>query len=337
MSKTKVAVIGSGNIGTDLMIKVLRTSEHLEMGAMVGIDPESEGLARARRFGVPTTHEGVDGLIALPGFDEIEIVFDATSAKAHQHNAERLRPYGKRLVDLTPAALGPYVVPAVNLDAHLDADNVNMVTCGGQATIPVVAAIGSVAPVAYAEIVASIASKSAGPGTRANIDEFTETTSAAIVEVGGARRGKAIIVLNPAEPPLIMRDTVFALVHAPGGDAASGTASDAASDIEEAIRGAVASMVASVAEYVPGYRLKQEVQVAAVPADQPLDTLVEPGSARPTHQVSVFLEVEGAAHYLPAYAGNLDIMTSAALRVGDRIAAAGASGSTVRQPAEATS
>ncbi|MGA4545129.1 acetaldehyde dehydrogenase (acetylating) [Uniformispora flossi] len=333
MSKTKVAVIGSGNIGTDLMIKVLRTSEHLEMGAMVGIDPESEGLARARRFGVPTTHEGVDGLIALPGFDEIEIVFDATSARAHQHNAERLRPYGKRLVDLTPAALGPYVVPAVNLDAHLDADNVNMVTCGGQATIPVVAAIGSVAPVAYAEIVASIASKSAGPGTRANIDEFTETTSAAIVEVGGARRGKAIIVLNPAEPPLIMRDTVFALVHAPGGDAAS----EAGSDIEEAIRGAVASMVASVAEYVPGYRLKQEVQVAPVPADQPLDTLVEPGSARPTHQVSVFLEVEGAAHYLPAYAGNLDIMTSAALRVGDRIAASGASGSTVRQPVEATS
>lgn len=333
MSKTKVAIIGSGNIGTDLMIKVLRTSEHLEMGAMVGIDPESEGLARARRFGVPTTHEGVDGLIALPGFDDIEIVFDATSAKAHQHNAERLRPYGKRVVDLTPAALGPYVVPAVNLDAHLDADNVNMVTCGGQATIPVVAAIGSVAPVAYAEIVASIASKSAGPGTRANIDEFTETTSAAIVEVGGARRGKAIIVLNPAEPPLIMRDTVFALVRAPEG----GTASDAASGIEQAVRGAVASMVASVAEYVPGYRLKQEVQVAAVPADQPLDTLVEPGSARPTHQVSVFLEVEGAAHYLPAYAGNLDIMTSAALRVGDRIAASGASGSTVRQPVEATS
>ncbi|NUS58833.1 MAG: acetaldehyde dehydrogenase (acetylating) [Streptomycetaceae bacterium] len=332
MSKTKVAIIGSGNIGTDLMIKVLRTSEHLEMGAMVGIDPESEGLARARRFGVPTTHEGVDGLIALPGFDEIAIVFDATSAKAHRHNAERLRPYGKRLVDLTPAALGPYVVPAVNLDAHLDADNVNMVTCGGQATIPVVAAIGSVAPVAYAEIVASIASKSAGPGTRANIDEFTETTSAAIVEVGGARRGKAIIVLNPAEPPLIMRDTVFALVHAPERDTAPATAHGLA----EAIRGAVASMVASVAEYVPGYRLKQEVQVAAVPADQPLDTLVEPGRARPTHQVSVFLEVEGAAHYLPAYAGNLDIMTSAALRVGDRIAASGASGGTVRQPVEAT-
>ncbi|MEU8137359.1 acetaldehyde dehydrogenase (acetylating) [Streptodolium elevatio] len=329
MSRTKVAVIGSGNIGTDLMIKVMRTGEHLEMGAMVGIDPDSDGLARARRLGVPTTHEGVDGLIALPGFDDIDIVFDATSAKAHEHNAARLRPFGKLLVDLTPAALGPYVVPAVNLEQHLDATNVNMVTCGGQATIPVVAAIGGVAPVEYAEIVASIASKSAGPGTRANIDEFTETTSAAIVEVGGARRGKAIIVLNPAEPPLIMRDTVFALVRAPEPNAA------------EDIRRAVASMVASVAEYVPGYRLKQEVQVTAVPDDQPLETLVAPGADRPTHQVSVFLEVEGAAHYLPAYAGNLDIMTSAALRVGDRIAARRAAAraalrATDRHPQEAT-
>lgn len=309
MTRTKVAVIGSGNIGTDLMIKVLRTAEHLEMGAMVGIDADSDGLARARRLGVPTTHDGVEGLIAMPGFDEIGIVFDATSAKAHAHNAALLRPYGKRLIDLTPAALGPYVIPAVNLEQHLDADNVNMVTCGGQATIPVVAAIGAVAPVAYAEIVASIASKSAGPGTRANIDEFTETTSAAIVEVGGARRGKAIIVLNPAEPPLIMRDTVLALVSAPGPDSV------------ERIREAVAAMVAAVAEYVPGYRLKQEVQVAPVPADQPLETLLAPGADRPTHQVSVFLEVEGAAHYLPAYAGNLDIMTSAALRVGERMAA----------------
>ncbi|OPC77205.1 acetaldehyde dehydrogenase (acetylating) [Embleya scabrispora] len=309
MTRTKVAVIGSGNIGTDLMIKVLRTAEHLEMGALVGIDADSDGLARARRLGVPTTHDGVEGLIAMPGFDEIAIVFDATSAKAHAHNAARLRPYGKRLIDLTPAALGPYVVPAVNLEQHLDADNVNMVTCGGQATIPVVAAIGAVAPVAYAEIVASIASKSAGPGTRANIDEFTETTSAAIVEVGGARRGKAIIVLNPAEPPLIMRDTVLALVGTPDFDPV------------EPIREAVAAMVAAVAEYVPGYRLKQEVQVTPVPADQPLETLLAPGTDRPTHQVSVFLEVEGAAHYLPAYAGNLDIMTSAALRVGERMAA----------------
>ncbi|WP_028655883.1 acetaldehyde dehydrogenase (acetylating) [Nocardioides sp. J54] len=310
MSRTKVAIIGSGNIGTDLMIKVVRTSEHLEMGAMVGIDPASDGLARAQRFGFATTHEGVEGLVSLPGFDEIEIVFDATSAKAHEVNAARLQPLGKRLVDLTPAAIGPYVVPAVNLEEHLDAPNLNMVTCGGQATIPVVAAISRVVPVEYAEIVASIASKSAGPGTRANIDEFTETTSAAIVEVGGARRGKAIIILNPAEPPLIMRDTVFALVSAP----------DPATHDE--IRRSVEKMAAEVAAYVPGYRLKQAVQIAEIPSDQPVENLLAPGGQRPTHQVSVFLEVEGAAHYLPAYAGNLDIMTSAALQVAERIAAA---------------
>lgn len=310
MSKTKVAIIGSGNIGTDLMIKVMRTSKHLEMGAMVGIDPGSDGLARARRFGFPTTHEGVDGLMALPGFGEIEIVFDATSAKAHEYNAAKLQPLGKRLIDLTPAAIGPYVVPAVNLEKHLDAPNANMVTCGGQATIPIVAAVSRVVPVAYAEIVASIASKSAGPGTRANIDEFTETTSAAIVEVGGARRGKAIIILNPAEPPLIMRDTVFALINAP----------DPA--MHEEIRRSVDKMVADVAAYVPGYRLKQQVQITEIPADQPVETLLAEGDERPTHQVSVFLEVEGAAHYLPAYAGNLDIMTSAALQMAERIAAA---------------
>jgi acetaldehyde dehydrogenase len=310
MTKTKVAVIGSGNIGTDLMIKVMRTSKHLEIGAMVGIDPASDGLARAARFGFATTHEGVEGLIALPGFEEIDIVFDATSAKAHEHNAGLLEPLGKRLIDLTPAAIGPYVVPAVNLDDHLDAPNVNMVTCGGQATIPVVAAISRVVPVAYAEIVASIASKSAGPGTRANIDEFTETTSAAIVEVGGARRGKAIIILNPAEPPLMMRDTVFALVDAP----------DPA--VHEEIRSSVEKMVADVAAYVPGYRLKQQVQITEIAGDQPVETLVGPeATTRPTHQVSVFLEVEGAAHYLPAYAGNLDIMTSAALQMAERIAA----------------
>jgi acetaldehyde dehydrogenase len=307
--KTKVAIIGSGNIGTDLMIKVLRTSKHLEMGAMVGIDPASDGLARAARFGVPTTAAGVDGLIALPGFEKIGIVFDATSAKAHEHNAARLAPYGTRLIDLTPAAIGPYVVPAVNLDDHLDAVNVNMVTCGGQATIPVVAAIARVVPVAYAEIVASIASKSAGPGTRANIDEFTETTSAAIASVGGAAAGKAIIILNPAEPPLIMRDTVLCLVDAPDPAA------------HEEIRASIEKMVADVSAYVPGYRLKQQVQITPIAADQPVHTLVPPGIARPTHQVSVFLEVEGAAHYLPAYAGNLDIMTSAALQVAERIAA----------------
>jgi acetaldehyde dehydrogenase len=315
-TRMKVAIIGSGNIGTDLMIKVMRTSKHLQMGAMVGIDPASDGLARAQRLGVATTHEGVDGLMALSDFDEIGIVFDATSAKAHEANAAKLQPLGKRLIDLTPAAIGPYVVPAVNIDDHLDAPNVNMVTCGGQATIPIVAAVSRIVPVAYAEIVASIASKSAGPGTRANIDEFTETTSAAIVEVGGAERGKAIIILNPAEPPLIMRDTVFCLVAA--GD----------EDTQEQIRHSVDKMVADVAAYVPGYRLKQKVQITAIPADQPLRTLLPDRAQRPTHQVSVFLEVEGAAHYLPAYAGNLDIMTSAALQVADRIAAESARGRT---------
>jgi len=310
IGRTKVAIIGSGNIGTDLMIKIQSTAKHLEMGAMVGIDPASEGLARARDLGVPTTHEGVHGLIAMPEFADIEIVFDATSAKAHVANAALLQPLGKRLIDLTPAAIGPYVIPAVNIEEHLGAPNVNMVTCGGQATIPVVAAISRVVPVAYAEIVASIASKSAGPGTRANIDEFTETTSAAITQVGGADRGKAIIILNPAEPPLMMRDTVLALVNAP--DPAQ----------HEQIRASVEKMVADVAAYVPGYRLVQEVQVVEIPADQPVETLVAEGADRPTHQVSVFLEVEGAGHFLPSYAGNLDIMTSAGMQVADRIAGA---------------
>jgi acetaldehyde dehydrogenase len=307
MTKTKVAIIGSGNIGTDLMIKVIRHSEVLEMGAMVGIDPDSDGLARARRMGVPATADGVDGLIAMDGFADIEIVFDATSAKAHLANAEKLAPYGKRLVDLTPAAIGPYVVPPVNLDQHLaeDATNLNMVTCGGQATIPMVAAIARVTPVPYAEIVASIASKSAGPGTRANIDEFTETTAQAIEAVGRAGRGKAIIVLNPAEPPLIMRDTVFCLI----GDAD-----------HDAIRDSVARMVKDVAEYVPGYRLKQQVQFTPIADGEPVHTLLPAGAPPVTTKVSVFLEVEGAAHYLPAYAGNLDIMTSAALRVGESLA-----------------
>uniref|UniRef100_A0AAU1ZQR6 Acetaldehyde dehydrogenase n=1 Tax=Streptomyces sp. NBC_00093 TaxID=2975649 RepID=A0AAU1ZQR6_9ACTN len=302
--KTKVAVIGSGNIGTDLMIKVLRLSETLEIAAMAGIDPDSDGLARARRLKVATTHNGVEGLVALDEFADVEIVFDATSAGAHRHHDAVLRPLGRTLVDLTPAALGPYVVPPVNGDAHLDAPNVNMVTCGGQATIPIVAAVGAVTPVHYGEIVASIASRSAGPGTRANIDEFTETTSAAIEKVGGAARGKAIIVLNPAEPPLIMRDTVHCLV------------SDCAT---EAVTASVEEMVGQVQAYVPGYRLKQKVQYERVAADDPLRTLA-PGVADPL-KVSVFLEVEGAAHYLPAYAGNLDIMTSAALRTAQRITA----------------
>ncbi|MEJ2864018.1 acetaldehyde dehydrogenase (acetylating) [Actinomycetospora flava] len=313
--KTRVAIIGSGNIGSDLMLKIVRLSSTLEVAAMVGIDPDSDGLARARRLGIAAVDTGAQGLTELDGFDDIDIVFDATSAKAHVANADLLRPHGKRLVDLTPAAIGPYVVPPVNLEGLADAGdvgNVNTVTCGGQATIPIVAAISSVAPVPWAEIVASIASKSAGPGTRANIDEFTETTAAAIEQVGGAARGKAIIVLNPADPPLIMRDTVLCLV----GDA---TAPQDPELLAAEITSAVEAMVKTVAEYVPGYRLKQAVQVRPVPDDQPLDTLI--GDApRPTHQVSVFLEVEGAAHYLPAYAGNLDIMTSAALRVGEELA-----------------
>ena len=305
MSRIKVAVIGSGNIGTDLMIKVMRVSKHLEMAAMVGIDQASDGLARAARLDVPTTAEGVWGLIGLPRFDDIGIIFDATSARAHEANAAALASYGKQLIDLTPAAIGPYVVPSVNLEQHLEADNVNMVTCGGQATIPIIAAVSRVTDVHYAEIVASIASKSAGPGTRANIDEFTETTSHAIETVGRARRGKAIIVLNPAEPPLIMRDTVFCLI----GDAD-----------HDAIRASIAEMVGEVAAYVPGYRLKQAVQFTAIRPDEPIHTLLLDGSPKPFWKVSVFLEVEGAAHYLPAYAGNLDIMTSAALRVAERLA-----------------
>jgi len=306
MIRTKVAVIGSGNIGTDLMIKVLRVSQHLEMGAFVGIDPASDGLRRAQRLGVPTTAHGVQGLLDMPDFDDIAVVFDATSAAAHLDNARLLTPYGKNLVDLTPAAIGPFVVPAVNLHEHLDSPNVNMVTCGGQATIPVVAAVAATTPVLYAEIVASIASKSAGPGTRANIDEFTETTAKALEVVGGAKRARAIIVLNPAEPPLIMRDTVHCLI----GDA----------DLDS-VESQVAAMVDAVAAYVPGYRLKQRVQFRRLEANDPATELVDARYDRPHWQVSVYLEVEGAAHYLPAYAGNLDIMTSAALRVGESLSA----------------
>ena len=301
--RVKVAIIGTGNIGTDLMIKVMRLSKRLEMAAFVGIDPQSDGIERARRLGVPTTSDGLDGLLAMPGFADIRIVFDATSAGAHARHDAVLRAHGKQVIDLTPAALGPYVVPTINLDAHLDAPNLNMVTCGGQATIPIVAAIGRVAPVTYAEIVASISSKSAGPGTRANIDEFTETTSRAIVEVGGAKHGKAIIVLNPAEPPLIMRDTVYCL---------SATADTAA------IEASVEAMVAEVQAYVPGYRLKQRVQFERIGDNKPLRI---PGieGEQTGLKVGVFLEVEGAAHYLPAYAGNLDIMTSAALKTAERL------------------
>ncbi|WP_421839104.1 acetaldehyde dehydrogenase (acetylating) [Novosphingobium sp.] len=304
MAKTKVAIIGSGNIGTDLMIKVMRLSKVLEMGVMVGIDPASDGLARAARMGVATTAEGIDGLLAMPEFADVGIVFDATSAGAHQRNSELVLAAGKRMIDLTPAAIGPYTVPPVNGEANLDALNVNMVTCGGQATIPIVAAVNRVAKVHYGEIVASISSKSAGPGTRANIDEFTETTSQAIMDVGGATRGKAIIVLNPAEPPLIMRDTVYCLCE------------DAD---REAIRQSVHDMVAEVQSYVPGYRLKQAVQFESIGGNKPL-RIPEMGGSFTGLKVSVFLEVEGAAHYLPAYAGNLDIMTSAAMKTAEKIA-----------------
>lgn len=298
----KAAIIGSGNIGTDLMIKVMRHGRHLSMGAMVGIDPASDGLARAARLGVPTTHEGIQGLLALDVFPQIDIVFDATSARSHHEHERLLRPHGVQVIDLTPAAIGPYVIPPINLDRET-APNINMVTCGGQATIPMVAAVSRVAKVHYAEIIASIASKSAGPGTRANIDEFTETTRAAIESLGGAERGKAIIVLNPAEPPLVMRDTVFVL-------------SEAADT--SAIEASVERMVAAVQAYVPGYRLKQRVQFDEVPAHAALNV---PGLG-PRHglKTTVLLEVEGAAHYLPAYAGNLDIMTSAALACGERMA-----------------
>jgi len=303
--KLKVAIIGPGNIGTDLMIKVLRNAKYLEMGAMVGIDPASDGLARAARLGVATTHEGVEGLARLPEFADVDFVFDATSASAHVKNDAFLRGIkpGLRLIDLTPAAIGPYCVPVVNLEQHLAQTNVNMVTCGGQATIPMVAAVSRVAKVHYAEIVASIASKSAGPGTRANIDEFTETTSKAIEVIGGAAKGKAIIVLNPAEPPLIMRDTVFVLSEA----------------VDQArVEASIEEMAAAVAAYVPGYRLKQKVQFDLIPESAPLNI---PGHGRFSGlKTSIFLEVEGAAHYLPAYAGNLDIMTSAALATAERMA-----------------
>jgi len=303
MSKVKVAIIGPGNIGTDLMIKVIRTSTSLEMSVMVGIDPNSEGLARAKKLGYATTHEGVKGLIDMPEFANIGIVFDATSAKAHHANCALLDPYPNiRIVDLTPAAIGPYLVPPVNFEDNINVRNVNMVTCGGQATIPMVAAVSRVARVHYVEIFASIASRSAGPGTRANIDEFTETTAAAIEQVGGATKGKAIIILNPAEPPLVMRDTVFTL-------------SEQAD--REAIKASIHKMVAAVQQYVPGYTLHQEVQFDDIPADQPV--FIEGVGKCHGLKTTVLLKVVGAGHYLPEYAGNLDIMTSAALATGERL------------------
>lgn len=310
--RVKVAIIGSGNIGTDLMIKIHRHGEHLEMGAMVGIDPASDGLTRARALGVPATAEGIDGLLAMPGFDEIRIAFDATSAASHPGHSARLQAHGIKVIDLTPAAIGPYVVPPINLDAHLAAPNLNMVTCGGQATIPMVAAVSRVTPMYYAEIVASIASRSAGPGTRANIDEFTETTARAIEACGGAQRGKAIIILNPAEPPLLMRDSIFVLSRPAD---------------RGAIEASVAAMARTVQQYVPGYRLKQRVQFEEIPESAPLT--IEGIGRVSGLKTSIYLEVEGAAHYLPAYAGNLDIMTSAAKACAERLAETRLLGTTV--------
>ncbi len=283
MGKIKAAIIGSGNIGTDLMYKI-RRSELLELTWMCGVVPESEGLRRARELGYKTTDEGIDDL--LEDGDDFEIAFDATTARAHLRHTELLRAAGKIAIDLTPAALGPYVVPVVNLGEHLDKSNVNLTTCGGQATTPIVAAINRAAKVEYAEIVSTVASKSAGPGTRQNIDEFTQTTAESLVKIGGARRGKAIIILNPAEPPIIMRNTVYAIVEKLD---------------QEAIRSSIEEMVKAVQRYVPGYRMKAE----------PIFD---------DHKVTVLLEIEGAGDYLPKYAGNLDIMTSAAVRVGEEFA-----------------
>jgi acetaldehyde dehydrogenase len=301
--RVKAAIIGSGNIGTDLMIKMLKYPQNMELVAVVGIDPASEGLAMAQERGVATTHEGIDGLKKLAAYPEIGIAFDATSAYAHKAHDAALRADGIQVVDLTPAAIGPYTIPTVNGDANLDQPNVNMVTCGGQATIPMVAAVSQVATVHYAEIVASVSSRSAGPGTRANIDEFTRTTAGAIEKVGGAAQGKAIIILNPAEPPMIMRDTVFTLSE--GAD-------------EETIRASVEAMVAKVQVYVPGYRLKQQVQFERYGDNNRLKI---PGRGEFTGvKTMIMLEVEGAGDYLPSYSGNLDIMTAAAKATGELLA-----------------
>lgn len=286
---SSAVIVGSGNIGTDLLFKVLR-SEHLDLRAMIGIDPRSEGLALARENGVEAVADGVDWIFEQSELPDI--VFEATSARAHEANAPRYRDAGIRAVDLTPAAVGPYTIPVVNLTEHIDEPNVNMVTCGGQATIPMVHAVSRVVGVPYAEIVATVASRSAGPGTRANIDEFTRTTSSAVEVLGNASSGKAIIILNPAEPPLIMRDTIFCQVP---DDADRG-------EIEASIH----EVVSQVQEYVPGYRLRQRPQFDDA----------EPG--RPA-RVAIFLEVEGAGDYLPPYSGNLDIMTAAATKVGEEI------------------
>ena len=304
MAKIHCAILGSGNIGTDLMIKLINTSATLDLAMLIGIEESSEGLAMARDRGVASCSGGISEARGLPEWQDVRIVFDATSAGAHAGHHEVCQADHKQLVDLTPAAIGPYCVPVVNLEAHLDESNVNMVTCGGQATIPMVYAVSRVAErLPYAEIVASVASRSAGPGTRANIDEFTETTSRGLEKVGGAERGKAIIVLNPAEPPMIMRDTVYTLSIGAEPDAISAS---------------VQEMVDAVQLYVPGYRLKQEVQFERFGSNNKVRI---PGMGEYEGiKSTIFLEVEGAGHYLPNYAGNLDIMTSAALATAERLA-----------------
>lgn len=292
--KVTAAIVGPGNIGTDLLYKLLR-SDSIEPRWMIGVDPASEGLKLARDLGVEASHEGVDWLLKQ---DELpDLIFEATSAYVHREYAPRYAEAGIRAIDLTPAAVGPAVIPPVNGEEHLEADNVNMITCGGQATIPMVYAVSRVAPVPYAEIVASVSSASAGPGTRANIDEFTRTTSSGVETIGGAERGKAIIILNPADPPMIMRDTIFCAV-------------DADAD-RDAISESVVRMAQQVQGYVPGYRLLQEPQFDDASA-----------ATNGWTKVSIFVEVEGAGDYLPPYAGNLDIMTAAATQVGESIAKA---------------
>jgi len=301
----KAAIIGSGNIGTDLMYKILRQSKVLTLSVMVGIDAQSDGLAHAKKQGILTTHTGVEGLVEMEAFSDISIVFDATSAGAHIHNEKVLRANNPaiKIIDLTPAAIGPFCIPVVNINEHIQKNNINMVTCGGQATIPIVAAVSQVATVNYAEIIACVASKSAGPGTRANIDEFTETTAKGIEIVGGAKYGKAIIILNPADPPMMMRDTVYVL-------------SDAVDTrkVEDAIH----DMVSRIKQYVPGYSLKQQIQFEHIPKTAPI--LIPGIGSFHGLKTAVYLEVKGAAHYLPDYAGNLDIMTSAALVSAEKLA-----------------
>jgi acetaldehyde dehydrogenase len=301
VTKTTAAIVGSGNIGTDLMFKLLR-SDVIEPRYMVGVDPESEGLALARKKGLEASPEGVDWLFERPQLPEI--VFEATSAYVHVRNAPRYAEAGIRAVDLTPAARGPYVIPPVNLKEHIEAPNVNMVTCGGQATIPMVYAVSRAVEVPYAEIVATVASRSAGPGTRQNIDEFTRTTAAAVEVLGGARTGKALIILNPAEPPLIMQDTIFCAIPDDADQAA--------------IEASIDEVVAEVQDYVPGYRLRQRPQFDVVAASGAQRAAGRERVAR----VAVFIEVEGAGDYLPPYSGNLDIMTAAATKTGEELAAA---------------